>query len=156
MENKYKCPCCGYYTFDHVLDESYDICPVCFWEDSYYDYEFPDDICSCNKVSLNQAQANYLKYGACKKELCEYVREPNEEEKAGMDEKNNRGIDEIKSEAEYQPDFIETLDGDQIYNIKDKPEKKSSAEKIYYTQKAIELILSVIVGIILLVSYIKG
>ncbi len=29
-----------------------------------------------------------------------------------MDEKNNRGIDEIKLEAEYQPDFIETLDGD--------------------------------------------
>lgn len=62
-----------------------------------------------------------------------------------MDEKNNRGIDEIKLEAEYQPDFIETLDGDQIYNIKDKPEKKSSAEKIYDTQIAIELILSVIV-----------
>lgn len=73
-----------------------------------------------------------------------------------MDEKNNRGIDEIKSEAEYKPDFIETLDGDQIYNIKDKPEKKSSAEKIYDTQIAIELILSIVVGIMLLVSYIKG
>ena len=73
-----------------------------------------------------------------------------------MDEKNNRGIDEIKLEAEYQPDFIETLDGDQIYNIKDKPEKMSSAEKIYDTQIAIELILSVIVGLILLVNYIKG
>ena len=21
MEKKYKCPCCGYYTFDHELDE---------------------------------------------------------------------------------------------------------------------------------------
>ena len=41
-----------------------------------------------------------------------------------MDEKNNRGIDEIKLEAEYQPDFIETLDGDQIYNIKDKSIKR--------------------------------
>ena len=73
-----------------------------------------------------------------------------------MDEKNNIGINEINSEAEYEPNFIETLDGDQIYNIKDKPEKKSSAEKIYDTQMAIELILSVIVGIILLVYCIKG
>ena len=36
MKKKYKCPCCGYYTFDHVLDESYDICPVCYWEDDAY------------------------------------------------------------------------------------------------------------------------
>ena len=73
-----------------------------------------------------------------------------------MDEKNNRGIDNAKSEVEYQPDFIETLDGDQIYNIKEKPKKKSSAEKIYDTQMAVEIILSIIVGIILLAHYIKG
>lgn len=30
---KYKCPCCGYYTFDERPSGSYDICPVCFWED---------------------------------------------------------------------------------------------------------------------------
>ena len=84
MKKKYKCPCCGYYTFDHELDESYDICPVCFWEDSDYDYDSPDDVCSCNKVSLNLAQVNYLQFGACKKELVEYVREPNEEEKVGI------------------------------------------------------------------------
>lgn len=81
---KHKCPCCGYYTFEHELNESYDICPVCFWEDSCYDYEFPDDVCSCNKVSLNQAQDNFSRFGACKEELVEYVREPNEEEKVGI------------------------------------------------------------------------
>lgn len=30
---KYKCPCCGFYTFDEKLNGNYDICPVCFWED---------------------------------------------------------------------------------------------------------------------------
>ena len=30
---KYKCPCCGFYTFDEKPDGNYDICPVCFWED---------------------------------------------------------------------------------------------------------------------------
>ena len=30
---KYKCPCCGFYTFDEKPNGNYDICPVCFWED---------------------------------------------------------------------------------------------------------------------------
>lgn len=31
---KYKCPCCGYYTFDEKPNGNYDICEVCFWEDN--------------------------------------------------------------------------------------------------------------------------
>ena len=30
---KYKCPCCGLYTFDEKTNGNYDTCPVCFWED---------------------------------------------------------------------------------------------------------------------------
>lgn len=29
---KYKCPCCGYFTFEKK-ERAYDICLVCFWED---------------------------------------------------------------------------------------------------------------------------
>ena len=29
----YKCPCCGYYTFEHPLMGELDICRVCCWFD---------------------------------------------------------------------------------------------------------------------------
>lgn len=37
-----KCPICGYYTFEDGLGLTYDICPVCFWEDDIFDYDDPD------------------------------------------------------------------------------------------------------------------
>ena len=33
---KYECPCCGFYTFDEKPNGSYDICPVCFWEEEFH------------------------------------------------------------------------------------------------------------------------
>lgn len=30
---RFPCPCCWYKTFDAEPDGSFDICPVCFWED---------------------------------------------------------------------------------------------------------------------------
>ena len=30
---KYQCPCCGHYTLDDKPDNTFQICPVCFWED---------------------------------------------------------------------------------------------------------------------------
>ena len=75
---KYKCPCCGYYTLDY--EGMYDICPVCFWEDSneVEDLNKYDD---CNKMSLNEARKNYLEFGACKKDMKKYCRKPKESEK---------------------------------------------------------------------------
>ncbi|WP_208025565.1 CPCC family cysteine-rich protein [Niastella caeni] len=29
---KFGCPCCGYKTFKHEPNGSYDICLVCYWE----------------------------------------------------------------------------------------------------------------------------
>ncbi|MBR6696484.1 MAG: hypothetical protein IKL70_08750, partial [Oscillospiraceae bacterium] len=38
MEGKYQCPCCRNYTLDEEpYNHTYEICPVCFWEDDTSD-----------------------------------------------------------------------------------------------------------------------
>ncbi len=83
MKMKYKCPCCGYYTFNEKPNGNYDICPVCFWED---DPIASDDVnvkCSCNGVSLVQAQQNFLEYGACVNDMIPHTRKPKANELKG-------------------------------------------------------------------------
>lgn len=82
---KYKCPCCGYYTFDNELDGSYDICEVCFWEDDPIQLEDPRYEGGANGVSLIQARENYKKLGASRHEMIPYVRKPYPNELAGID-----------------------------------------------------------------------
>ena len=74
---KYACPCCGYYTYEHIPDGSYDICPVCFWEDDIVQLEDPLFEEGANNVSLQQARLNYKEFGTCEKEMLQYVRKPN-------------------------------------------------------------------------------
>lgn len=71
---KYKCPCCGYYTFDELPAGTYDICPVCFWEDDGWQLDNPDAEGGANKVSLNRARLNYMEFGACEPDMREHVR----------------------------------------------------------------------------------
>ncbi|HVI41567.1 MAG TPA: CPCC family cysteine-rich protein, partial [Anaerovoracaceae bacterium] len=73
---KYRCPCCGYYTFDNKPDGGYDICKVCFWEDDPIQLEDPTYEGGANKVSLIQAQKNYQEFGACELEMTPHVRRP--------------------------------------------------------------------------------
>lgn len=74
---KYKCPCCRYYTFSHKPNGSYDICPVCYWEDDPVQLDDPTYEGGANHVSLKQARLNYQKFGACEKKMLSYVRKPN-------------------------------------------------------------------------------
>lgn len=82
---KYKCPCCGFYTFEKRPNGNYDICEVCFWED---DSSHPEDVhfvVGANKVSLLQARENFLTFGACEEEMIPYVRKPKKDEYQGID-----------------------------------------------------------------------
>lgn len=54
MLNKHKCPICGRYEFPD--DNSFDICPVCNWEDDADQEENPDEENGANRMSLNQAR----------------------------------------------------------------------------------------------------
>ncbi len=82
---KYKCPCCGYYTYTEKPNGNYAICPVCFWEDDPIQLNDPDYTGGANTVSLNQARENFIKFGACEKDMRKYVRLPIEEEMEGID-----------------------------------------------------------------------
>jgi hypothetical protein len=83
---RFSCPCCDYLTFEHPTDGSYDICSVCFWEDDLVQKEDPDYAGGANRVSLNEARANFVRYGAMEERFAPNVRAPLP--------------DEIQSEAE--------------------------------------------------------
>jgi hypothetical protein len=53
------CPCCGYL----VIYDTYDICPICGWEHDPVQADDPDYGSGANKVSLREAQQNYLRVG---------------------------------------------------------------------------------------------
>lgn len=76
---KYKCPCCGYYTLGE--EGAYDVCPVCFWEDDSSQSSDCDLAGGANKICLSEAQKNYREFGACMKEYISFVREPLDDEK---------------------------------------------------------------------------
>lgn len=83
---KYKCPCCGYFTFENKPNSTYDICPVCFWEDDPVAYQEPNkDVGGANGVSLEQAKINYKEFGACSKDMIIYVRKPEKNELTGIE-----------------------------------------------------------------------
>ncbi|MGQ4390061.1 CPCC family cysteine-rich protein [Streptomyces sp. SAS_270] len=79
MTLKYPCVCCGWLTMDEPPG-SYQICPLCFWEDDAIQLRWPDYSGGANRPSLIEAQANYQALGACEERAVELVRPPLEDE----------------------------------------------------------------------------
>ncbi|MBE7033559.1 MAG: hypothetical protein E7406_04955 [Ruminococcaceae bacterium] len=83
---KYQCKCCGYFTLEEEpLDPNrcpgtFEICPVCFWEDDSLQFLDPDLEGGANNVSLNIAKKNFKEFGAAEKEMLKYVRKPKKSE----------------------------------------------------------------------------
>ncbi len=78
---KFACPCCGYITLDRQPTDTFQICPVCFWEDDGLQYEQPDYEGGANSVSLHQAQHNVRTFGASDQASLPYVRPPTNAER---------------------------------------------------------------------------
>src|SRR5258706_3601480 len=76
----YPCPCCGYEVFSEPAG-SYEICPICFWEDDLVQLAFPDLAGGANKCSLIDGQRNYEQFGVCEQRLKAHVRPPQSAEK---------------------------------------------------------------------------
>jgi len=70
----FTCPCCGYRTL-HNKGE-YDICPICFWEDDYYQEQNKNSPDGANHISLLEGQINYRRFGACDNTCINHVRKP--------------------------------------------------------------------------------
>lgn len=76
---QFTCSCCGYKTLSDYPG-SYEICPICFWEDDPVQILGPWYEGGANRPSLVQAQLNYQKFGACEEGAEEYTRKPLEGE----------------------------------------------------------------------------
>lgn len=74
MGGKVYLPICGYKTLDD--EHEYGICPICFWEDDYLQFDDVDREGGANHISLRQAQKNYFEFGACEIEMLKHVRKP--------------------------------------------------------------------------------
>lgn len=77
----YPCPCCSYLTFDEKPCGTFEICPVCYWEDDNTQINNLDYDGGANGISLNEARKNFALYGAVKKEYIDKVRKPLSKEK---------------------------------------------------------------------------
>ena len=55
-EERYPCVCCGSLTMEEQPPGTYQVCPVCGWEDDKAQYRDPDYAGGANEMSLNQAK----------------------------------------------------------------------------------------------------
>lgn len=77
---KYPCPCCGHKTFDEEPLGTFDICPVCYWEDDNIQFANPQYKGGANEMSLEEARRNYKEFGAIDRKYLNRVRAPLDEE----------------------------------------------------------------------------
>ncbi|TAN42452.1 MAG: hypothetical protein EPN25_03170 [Nitrospirae bacterium] len=69
----YPCPACGYLVFSESPG-SYEVCPICYWEDDIVQLGYPDMAGGANKVSLIEAQNNFIAFGFSEEEFRKNVR----------------------------------------------------------------------------------
>lgn len=79
----YACPCCGYLTLGEEPPGTFEICPVCGWEDDEVQFRDSAYEGGANSVSLDQARQNFAAFGAIDKESLGSVRKPRPEEIPG-------------------------------------------------------------------------
>lgn len=77
---KYQCPCCGYYTFNESVENTFSICRVCYWEDDGVQLRDPDYEGGANVPSLNQSRENFKRYGAMEERFIHLVEKPSPDE----------------------------------------------------------------------------
>ncbi len=76
----YSCLCCGYLTLGEQPPGTFEICPVCKWEDDNVQAADPPLAGGANRMSLDQARLNFARFGAVSEEMALRVRKPLPEE----------------------------------------------------------------------------
>ncbi|NIF43775.1 hypothetical protein F3J14_23415 [Burkholderia sp. Tr-862] len=74
------CECCGHRTLRDLCPGSYEVCPVCFWEDDLIQTRDPHFVGGANRPSLLEARRNYEMIGACEERALPHVRRPADDE----------------------------------------------------------------------------
>jgi cysteine-rich CPCC protein len=80
VSQRYACLCCGYLTLGEEPPGTYEICPVCWWEDDMVQGKDADYTGGANRVSLREARASFRAFGACERDAVSHVRAPTPEE----------------------------------------------------------------------------
>ncbi|MBD3757803.1 MAG: hypothetical protein IE924_06935 [Microbacterium sp.] len=73
------CPCCGHLTLGQPPG-SYELCPVCFWEDDAVQLRWPTFPGGANRPSLIDSQRAYALFGAMEDRFVKHVRRASEAE----------------------------------------------------------------------------
>jgi RNAse (barnase) inhibitor barstar len=82
---EYTCPCCGYVVFRDPPG-SYEICPICFWEDDALQLEFASTLAGgANAPTLVEAQRYYREYRVSEPRLRRLVRSPGTQDRLDPD-----------------------------------------------------------------------
>ncbi len=84
---KYKCPCCGYYTLSEV--DSFEVCPVCYWEDDPIQRGNDEYTGGANEICLKSAKKNYKELKVANEKDIKNVRCPYLTETEYYEEFNN-------------------------------------------------------------------
>ncbi|NWO08761.1 MAG: hypothetical protein HLX50_24580 [Alteromonadaceae bacterium] len=74
------CPCCRYLTLDEEPPGTFEICPVCGWEDDEVQFLDPTYDGGANAVNLDQARRNFAAFGAIDERSLGSARKPFAEE----------------------------------------------------------------------------
>ena len=72
----YPCPCCGFLTRSEQTYGTFEICPICNWEDDDIQYNNPNLKGGANQESLLDARRNFKKFGAVSIKYIKEVRSP--------------------------------------------------------------------------------
>jgi hypothetical protein len=80
VTTKYACPCCGYHTLAEQPPGTFEICPVCYWEDDNVQYSDPTLKGGANEDSLEEARANFKEFRASSRRFVAAVRLPADDE----------------------------------------------------------------------------
>lgn len=79
--DKFACACCGFLTLEEPGDNTYEICPVCGWENDRLQQEDPELDAGANPVTLNEARENFRSFGAISAEVRGQTRPPRDDER---------------------------------------------------------------------------
>jgi ribonuclease HII len=79
-EQRFACPCCGYFTLLEEPPGTSCQCEVCWWEDDPIQFADPDYEGGANEPSLHQARELFKSIGVSDPKLKGHERQPREEE----------------------------------------------------------------------------